>query len=981
MSNFVRSVAPNVQFVHPEEDRPCEEAGDSATRCSTVPTTAEFTPTTTAAMSAPESAGRVTAKGPLPAAAPRGVLWCVAVVAVAYIAYAGLLLSADLLRVAPVGFVAHFDAIGMTADGVLAGSPAARAGLRTGDHIVRVNAQDIQRGLDWQRAKVHIDPSHPLEIVVERAGVVSTVSVPLTAGIRESLFGSPRPGLLAFRSAQLITLALAILVAVRRADQSSALVGAWLLGAIATVSIVLPMRLATFWEALPLVLRVLIWAPFAASVIVGPLLFAFFAVFPRRTWSGRRLGAAMIPAGLLAAWHVLSGYQVMTPPGAATTVPDSLPAVILVNIAYAAGAVAMLAAHGRAAETLTDRRRIRVLMVGTVVGVTAGAGAVLGYWLQAGADIFATRTLAGLSLVFLAVPASFAYAILRHRLFDLSLIVRQGVRYALARRMLDALIPLLAALLLVDLLLLHRHEPLLDTLQARWWWYTLVGGALVVARSRRERWLKSLDGRFFRERYDAQRLLRNIAEQISEASSFDAVAPSLAQQLDQALHPSFVEVLTFVPEENVFATAANGSAPRAPEPLPSSLTVIGLLSVLGKPLALSLGDTAWVRRQLPAGERELLVRRGIELLVPITGGGSKIPAALIALGPRRSEEPYNEEDIDLLVTIAHALGLLIGRTPGEPPATGLGECESCGRCFDGARDLCTHDQQRLTALRGPRRLNGRYRLDRRLGRGGMGSVYAAVDETLERSVAVKLIREDLVISADLSDRFRREARAAAGFAHVHVVRVYDFGLDREGRAFLVMELLEGQTLRQRLGSGRPLTVGEVLHVLRGICPAVSAAHAQGLVHRDLKPENIFLQNQETGVVPKVLDFGLAKAFGPQLIAPGGHGTSAGLLVGTLDYMAPEQAAGDIVSPGWDVWALGVIAYEMLTRSHPFRHQRVTFGGADVADAEAITFPGAPAHPDLSEPAATFFRRALSSERELRPQDPLEFLQELEVGLR
>jgi eukaryotic-like serine/threonine-protein kinase len=932
-------------------------------------------------MTASEPAGRVADLGPPPAAAPRAVLWCVAVVAVAYLAYAGLLLSADLLRVAPVGFVSHFDAAGMTADGVLAGSPAARAGLRTGDRILRVNAQDIHGRLDWQRAGVHIDPAHPLDLMIDRAGVMSTVSVPLTAGLHESLFGSPRPGLLAFRSAQLFTLALAILVAVRRAAQPSALLGAWLLGAIGTVSIVLPMRLAMFWDALPLVLRVLIWIPFAASVAVGPLLFAFFAVFPRRTWSGRRLAATMIPAVLLAAWHVLGGYQVMSPPGAATTVPDSLLAVVLVNIAYAAGAVAMLVAHGRAADTLTDRRRIRVLMVGTVIGVTAGAGAVLGYWLRAGADIFATRTLAVLSLVFLAVPASFAYAILRHRLFDLSLIVRQGVRYALARRMLNALIPVLGALLLMDLLLLHRHEPLLETLQARWWWYTLIGGAFVIARSRRERWLKSLDSRFFRERYDAQRLLRNIAEQISGASSFDAVAPSLAQQLDQALHPAFVEVLTLLPRGDVFATVASGSTARVAEPLPASLTVIGLLSVLGKPLALSLGDTAWVTRQLPAGERELLVQRGIELLVPITSGGSgKSPAALIALGPRRSEEPYNEEDIDLLVTIAHALGLLLARAPGEQPATGLGECESCGRCFDDAGELCTHDQERLTALRGPRRLNGRYRLDRRLGRGGMGSVYAAVDEALDRPVAVKLIREDLVMSSDLSDRFRREARAAAGFAHVHVVRVYDFGLDREGRAFLVMELLEGQTLRQRLGSGSPLTADEVLHVLRGICPAVSAAHAQGLVHRDLKPENIFLQAQDTGVIPKVLDFGLAKAFGPQWIAQGGHSTSAGLLVGTLDYMAPEQAAGDIVSPAWDVWALGVITYEMLTRSHPFR-RRVTFGGVDAADAQAITVPVAPVHPDLSEPAAAFFRRALSSERELRPQDPLAFLQELEVGLQ
>ena len=919
--------------------------------------------------------------GPPPAVAPRSTLWCVGILAVAYFAYVGLLLCSDLLRVAPVGLRAGFDAGGMTASSVLAGSPAARAGLRAGDRITRANGQTIEGRLDWQRACVNIDPSHPLELVIDRAGVPAMVSVPLTAGIHESLEGSPRPGLLAFRFAQLITLALAVVVAVRRAAQPSALLGAWLLASIATVSIVLPMRLAVFWHALPLALRVLIWVPFGMSVAVGPMMFVFFAVFPRRTWSRARLTVAMIPAATLVGWHLFGGYQVLSPPGAATTVPDSLPVVLLVNIVYAAGAVAMLVAPGRNAETLTDRRRIRVLMVGTVVGVTAGAGAVIGYWLQAGADIFATRTLAALSLVFLAVPASFAYAILRHRLFDLSLIVRQGVRYALARRLLDALMPVLGALLLVDLLLLHRHEPLLETIQARWWWYAAVGATLVLARTRRERWLKSLDGRFFRERYDAQRLLRNIAQQISGAASFDAVAPSLAQQLEQALHPESVDVLTHVPAQDVFATVGAQADQRAAEPLPASLTVIRLLSVLGKPLALSLGDSTSISHQLPAAERDLLLRRGIELLVPIASQTSdRRPAALIALGPRRSEEPYNEEDIDLLATIAHALGLLLDRAPGERPSSGLAECERCGRCFDGAIAVCTHDHERLTPVRGARRLNGRYRLDCRLGRGGMGAVYAAVDEALERRVAVKLIRDDLVASADLTERFRREARAAAAFTHLHVVRVYDFGLDREGRAYLVMELLEGQTLRQRLGTGEVLPPDEVLHVLRGVCPAVSAAHAQGLVHRDLKPENIFLQRHEAGVVPKVLDFGLAKAFGPQWVAQSTHATSAGLLVGTLEYMAPEQAAGDTVSPAWDIWALGVIAYEMLTRSHPFR-RRVSFGSSDGGEVDPLAMVAQPAHPHLSEPATAFFRRALSSERELRPTDALTFLEELELVLR
>ena len=361
----------------------------------------------------------------------------------------------------------------------------------------------------------------------------------------------------------------------------------------------------------------------------------------------------------------------------------------------------MLVAHGRTTETPTDRRRIRVLVVGTVIGVTAGAGAVIGYWLQAGADIFATRTLAVLSLVFLAVPASFAYAILRHRLFDLRLIVRQGVRYALARRLLDALIPVLGALLLADLVLINRHEPLLATLQSRWWWYTLVGAALILARSRRERWLKTLDRRFFRERYDAQRLLRNLAQQIGTARSFDAVAPSVAQQLDQALHPEFVDVLVHVPVKDAFAPVAATRSTGLRSRCPASLTVIGVLSVLSKPLALSLGDTAWLSTSSRCRSATCWCGRGIELLVPITSQAAAAnPAALIALGPRRSEEPYNEEDIDLLATIAHALGLLLDRAPAISIRPDCPSATAAAAASTARSTVCTFDNARLTPARG-----------------------------------------------------------------------------------------------------------------------------------------------------------------------------------------------------------------------------------------------------------------------------------------
>jgi serine/threonine-protein kinase len=508
-------------------------------------------------------------------------------------------------------------------------------------------------------------------------------------------------------------------------------------------------------------------------------------------------------------------------------------------------------------------------------------------------------------------------------------------------------------------------------LQSRWWWFTLVGAALVTVRSRRERWLRTVDRRFFRDRYDAQRLLRSIADQISRASNFEAIVPSVMQQIDEALHPEFVSVLRHVPADSSFCAVSTATInDQAWSTLPASLAVIGVLSVLRKPLALSLGDTAWVRHQLPLDERALLLEHGIELLVPVSGDApGEPPLALLVLGPRRSEEPYNQEDLELLVTIAQAVGALLERSSVD--RHGLAECERCGRCFDPGVDVCSHDGQRLTASPGSRLLNGRYRLERRCGRGGMGTVYEAIDEVLERTVAVKLIRHDVTTAVNLAGRFRHEARAAAGFAHPNVVRIYDFGVDRDRRPFLVMELLEGDTLRQRLARG-PLPPLEALHVLRGVCSALTAAHSRGLVHRDLKPENIFLQRHPNGVVPKVLDFGLAKAFeiGSTVRRSTASSTAAGLLVGTLEYMAPEQVAGDDVNPGWDLWALGVIAYEMLTGAHPFRRAVVAANDATAADH---ALGGGGQAPGLSDAVSAFFRTALSTERTLRPREPLEFL--------
>jgi serine/threonine-protein kinase len=184
-------------------------------------------------------------------------------------------------------------------------------------------------------------------------------------------------------------------------------------------------------------------------------------------------------------------------------------------------------------------------------------------------------------------------------------------------------------------------------------------------------------------------------------------------------------------------------------------------------------------------------------------------------------------------------------------------------------------------------------------------------------VAVKVIRADLVGTPGAVERFRREARVAAGFAHPHVVTVHDFGVVAGVRAYLVMELLEGTTLRALLAQVGRLEPPRALAILDDVALAVDAAHRRQIIHRDLKPENVMLVKADRGESAKVLDFGVAKLLsvdeGSATVQP----TAFGGLVGTPLYMAPEQLRGEEAAPAWDIWALAVIAFEMLDGRHPF----------------------------------------------------------------
>ncbi|GEM_PF-1493924 len=219
----------------------------------------------------------------------------------------------------------------------------------------------------------------------------------------------------------------------------------------------------------------------------------------------------------------------------------------------------------------------------------------------------------------------------------------------------------------------------------------------------------------------------------------------------------------------------------------------------------------------------------------------------------------------------------------------------------------------------PRLLGGRYRLDATLGHGGMGVVYRGVDLTMKRPIAVKLIRPDGVeqLDEEIAGRFLREAKNTARLQHEHIVEVFDLGRTEEGGLYFVMELLEGESLSARLRREGALSPETTVHIGRQICDALQAAHAAGIVHRDLKPANVMLLSRAGDPdFVKVLDFGVAKSFLPsdqetQL-------THTGMLVGTVDYMAPEQIMGKPVDGRTDVYSLGVVLYKMLSGQAPFR---------------------------------------------------------------
>jgi serine/threonine-protein kinase len=262
-------------------------------------------------------------------------------------------------------------------------------------------------------------------------------------------------------------------------------------------------------------------------------------------------------------------------------------------------------------------------------------------------------------------------------------------------------------------------------------------------------------------------------------------------------------------------------------------------------------------------------------------------------------------------------------------------------------------------------LAGRYRLGRRISRTEMAEVYEAVDEVLDRTVAVKVLLPELAGDSDFVTRFQREARAAASLNHPNIVAVYDSG-EHEGQYFIVMEYVDGPTLADVIKEDAPLPETRTAEIGMEIAAALAAAHQQGIVHRDVKPGNVLLGG---GGMVKVVDFGIARVLEAQTDL-----TRPGTIVGSATYLSPEQAKGDTVGPASDIYSLGVVLYCLSAGQAPFS------GDTPIAIAHQHVHqeppPPSEVVPDISPAFEALVLRTLAKDPADRPPSAEAVRQEL-----
>jgi hypothetical protein len=831
---------------------------------------------------------------------------------------------ADLL-----GLTADFEDGTMLLETVDPGSLLARSGARPGDRVLAIDGRPMRRMRDWTifNANLEVGRAQRWEILRNQERLEVEVT-PERADWRNRVAG----GYVSYSGLAFISFAVGLFVAFRRPDDPTARVGAWF---IATVSIAfgLPNGWAAAWRQAPLLFQASFWIPEISRFVLDGIFLTLFLVFPRRLFRARWPWILIwAPVVATLPWRVAEFYSVIYHPGEAQDVPLWVSqAANYRAIAYLFAGIGALAFSYRRLLDGHEKRRVRVLMFGTAIGIGAAIAVI---WFHNFADLTKSSLLriAFIHPLIMACPLAFAYAILRHRMFDIQVIVRQGLQYALARGAVIGVLPVLGALLLLDLAL-NRQETIATIMQSRGWVYAGFGGLALVAYWQRKPWLDALDRRFFREAYDRDRILLDLIESVKESSSLKEISELVSTEIGTALHPEGIHVFYREPNRPDFSLSSSSSGETQLPEIREDSALVRALGRRSTPVEVSAsGIGSW----LPDAERAWLEQLRVDLVVPIKGPVLSL-AGLILLGHKKSEEPYSPTDKTLLQAIAGQVAVLcenlwlhdrVGRDSRvrrdvlahleKEHVNLVKECPACGRCFDRSDEVCPDDRSELAlTLPVERVLEDRYRLERVLGRGGMGAVYEAKDTRLSRLVAVKIMTGHLFGQPKALRRFEREARASATLNHPNIIQVHDYGRIGDDGAFLVMELIRGTTMRDQLERHGRIAPSVAAEWFDQVLDGLTAAHAQQIIHRDLKPENIMVGGDVAeGESVKILDFGLAKA---KWVSTDSTGlTAPGTVMGTYAYMSPEQLGGAELDERSDLFSVAVMVVEAITGSHPFR---------------------------------------------------------------
>lgn len=928
-------------------------------------------------------------------------------------ALAGALADPLALRLARPPDIAELEPLEVAE--VAAFGPAELAGVQPGERVLRIvdgsgsvvepaaSSGDRAETLAQWRRSWWLDVRSPFTITLERDG--RPVEIALAPRWFPDVPEASRGQWLEHHLGnivQMVTLlgAAVALVALRGRGRIAALmtltvlvnvgVGGALVGGEAWVPTLLREPLVLYgWLLMPLGFPAVGW-----TVLNFPSPSAWVKRWPWLPWALVGLAAPLLTANVLAAFYLLGADAAAPLLQWIAERPRLWSSSFVVALAANAAIVVEGVGRYRRNPDANERRRIQMVVYTGVPAALAWAiseGVPLAGALLTGATVHLPWGVTAVLTTAMLLPAiGLPYSVAVKHVFAPRTVLRRSLQYALAHRTLTVLAVLPAVPLILSLVR-ERDMSLTAIVTGRPVFYAVGIALLVAARRYRERAERWLDRRFFRAEYDAREILMSLAGRMPFESDPGELVALVIHHVDNALLPESVAVLAEV-EPGRFQTV--GARPPLTSPLPESGGLLTLLRWSRAPFEVFLDDERSSAARLPSEDRAWLAASGANLLVPILTGNTADPTLIgvIALGPKRSDEPYAPEDRALLAAIAAqmAVSLDVSRLrrrassgdaePADAGATAptmlgagpaLGVCPRCQRCMDLSVGRCPDDGAELAPVPGlPPVVDGKYRVDQMVGRGGMGAVFRARDMRLDRDVAIKVVRADLLEAPDARRRFRREAQVVARLQHPGVVAVFDYGTLAGGAAYIVMEFVRGEDLRQRLRRTPVLPPREVVDLIAGVAAGVQAAHDAGVYHRDLKPENVWLP--ESGAGPKVLDFGVAK-MAPVGAQPGGTLTAGATVVGTPAYMAPEQLRALPVDGRADVFSLGVMTFEMLTGTLPFGAG--SFVDIGLAQAEG-RLAGADRLPDALRAQVV---KALARDPADRPPSPAAFADALRRG--